>query len=147
MNPSSPCTAPEHRQFDFWVGAWEVRDAKGHVVGNNTIEVINRGCGLREQWVGSSGTVGTSVNTYDAGRKQWHQTWIDSDGLLLVLSGSFRDGAMTMSGEVVTRDGQREVHRIRWQPGRGTMRQTWERSTDGGRTWAVEFDGFYFKRG
>ena len=142
------CAAPEFRQFDFWVGRWEVRDASGRVLGTNTIEMVNRGCGLREQWSGTSGSIGTSVNAYDAGRKQWHQTWIDSDGLLLVLTGQFRDGAMTMSGEVVAPDGKRTANRIRWYPApeRGTIRQTWEQSTDGGRTWTTAFDGFYFER-
>jgi hypothetical protein len=142
------CAAPELRQFDFWVGRWEVRDVNGCVLGNNTIEVVNRGCGLREQWSGASGSIGTSVNTYDAARKQWHQTWIDSDGLLLVINGQFRDGAMTMSGDVVARDGTRTANRLTWRPvsERGSLRQTWEQSTDGGRSWTTVFDGFYFKR-
>lgn len=34
------CTAPEHSQFDFWVGEWSVTDGEGKVVGTNTIEKI-----------------------------------------------------------------------------------------------------------
>ncbi|HEX6051311.1 MAG TPA: hypothetical protein VFZ21_18650 [Gemmatimonadaceae bacterium] len=143
-----PCAASEFRQFDFWVGRWEVRDANDRVLGTNTIDLVNRGCGLREQWSGASGFVGTSVNTYDAGRRQWHQTWIDSGGMLLILTGHFRDGVMSMSGETVAPDGKRTMNRIQWRtaPERGSIRQTWEQSDDGGRTWKTAFDGWYFKR-
>lgn len=142
------CAAPEFRQFDFWVGRWEVRDANGRVLGTNTIDLVNRGCGLREQWSGASGFVGTSLNTYDAGRKQWHQTWIDVGGTLLLLNGRFLGGAMTMSGETVAPDGKRTMNRIVWRPvpEPGSLRQTWEQSADGGRTWSTAFDGVYFKR-
>lgn len=142
------CAAPEFRQFDFWVGRWEVRDANGRVLGTNTIDLVNRGCGLREQWSGASGFVGTSLNTYDAGRKQWHQTWIDVGGTLLLLNGHFLGGAMTMSGETVAPDGKQTMNRIVWRPmpGPGALRQTWEQSADGGRTWSTAFDGVYFKR-
>ena len=36
-----------HRQFDFWVGQWEVRTAKGEIAGHNTIESVQAGCALR----------------------------------------------------------------------------------------------------
>lgn len=32
-----PCCAAEHRQFDFRLGDWEVRDPAGKVVGRNRI--------------------------------------------------------------------------------------------------------------
>jgi hypothetical protein len=32
--PKPPaCIAPEHRQFDFWLGEWEVRGPAGKLVG------------------------------------------------------------------------------------------------------------------
>jgi hypothetical protein len=34
-----PCTAPLHRQFDFWVGAWDVIGANGQFAGTNRIEL------------------------------------------------------------------------------------------------------------
>ena len=36
--PYSCENTPEHRQFDFWVGTWEVTDKAGETIyGNNTI--------------------------------------------------------------------------------------------------------------
>jgi hypothetical protein len=40
------------------------------------------------------------------------------------------------------------VQRITWTPLAGEgLRQHWESTTDGGKTWATVFDGFYRRRG
>jgi hypothetical protein len=143
------CAAAEHRQFDFWLGEWEVTVPNGNAAGVNRITSINGGCALREEWTGAAGFTGTSINAYDPGSGRWHQTWIGSDGVLLLLDGGFRDGAMEMTGVTVGRDGAKTHHRIRWTPHSGSpagLRQLWESSTDGGKTWAVAFDGTYRKR-
>src|SRR5688572_11534423 len=51
------CTAPEHRQFDFWIGEWDVFGGPegDRLVGNNTIERSENGCWLVERWRGASG--------------------------------------------------------------------------------------------
>ena len=33
----APCNEARFRQFDFWVGEWEVKDASGKVVGHNSV--------------------------------------------------------------------------------------------------------------
>ena len=38
--PVKPCPTPAYRAFDFWLGEWEVRDAKGTLVGHNVITAI-----------------------------------------------------------------------------------------------------------
>jgi hypothetical protein len=147
---ASPCSAPEHRQFDFWVGEWEVRDAQGQLAGTNTITRVLGGCALHESWKGSGGMSGNSVNAYDAGRRQWHQTWVDDQGGLLVLDGSFADGRMVLSsGPVPSRrePGVMVTHRITWQQfADRRVRQLWEATRDGGKTWDVVFDGTYVAR-
>ncbi len=65
-----------HRQFDFWLGQWEVRDADGTLQGNNLIESVQRGCALREQWRSVRGGTGESLNYFDPGRGEW-QTWFE----------------------------------------------------------------------
>jgi hypothetical protein len=115
----------------------------------NRITSISGGCALREEWTGAGGYTGTSLNAYDASSGRWHQTWIGSDGVLLLLDGAFRDGAMELAGVTVGRDGATTHHRIRWTPlggASGGLRQLWESSTDGGKTWTVAFDGTYRKR-
>jgi hypothetical protein len=142
------CAAPEHRQFDFWIGEWEVTSPDGAPAGRNRIEHILGGCALRENWTGAKGGSGTSYNAYDRQSGRWHQTWVDNGGLVLRLDGAFTDGKMVLSGESRDSSGARVLNRITWQQtAPGAVRQLWETSTDGGGTWSVAFDGRYRKRG
>ena len=143
------CTAPEYHQFDFWIGDWTVTGPKGQVVGTNTIDRPLGGCVLQEHWVGVSGSRGSSFNIYDAARKQWHQTWVDNVGTLLLLDGSFADGKMVLSGPGVNATGAAITNRITWQRENGDtnrVRQTWQTSADGGTTWQTVFDGLYERK-
>ncbi len=139
-----PCGAPEYHQFDFWIGEWEVRTPDGARAGTNRIASVQGGCGLQENWEGTSGMTGTSLNTYDAARDRWHQTWIDSRGSVLLLDGRSKDGKMVLNGTTPSLRGGTVTDRITWEPvGGGGVRQLWEQSSDGGRTWTVAFDGRY----
>ncbi len=90
---------------------------------------------------------GHSYNIYDAARKVWHQTWVDSQGTLLQLEGGLEGGRMRLEGETVDSAGSKTRQRITWEPtGPGGVRQLWEASRDGGATWTVVFDGRYTKR-
>ena len=145
---ASACAAAEYRQFDFWVGDWEVRNPAGKVVGHNRIENAHGGCALIEHWASVNGVTGTSVNLYDRDRGRWHQTWVDSSGGLLELDGGIEGGAMVLTGEAIDAEAPSKVARqkITWtlQPD-GQVRQLWESSIDGGKTWTTAFDGRYAK--
>lgn len=140
--PSTPCTAAEYRQFDFWLGSWEVTTPDGNVAGTNAIDSILNGCVLREQWRGARGMTGTSFNTYDPHAGTWHQTWVDDRGGFLLLSGGLENGSMVLQGEMVDAEGPLR-NRITWTLLSGEVRQLWETSRDGGDTWTVVFDGRY----
>ena len=148
--PPPACERPEHRQFDFWIGEWDVTLPNGRVAGTNRIQAINGRCGLREEWTGAGGGTGTSLNAFDPTSGRWHQTWIGSDGTFLLLDGGLRDGTMELSGVTTGANGAKTLHRIRWTPQGGSspaVRQLWESSRDGGKTWTVAFDGLYRKKG
>jgi hypothetical protein len=143
---AKPCTAPEHRQFDFWTGDWTVTDPDGKTVGMNRIEIVEGGCGLEERWTAAGRGSGRSLNAFSAHDGHWYQTWLGSDGLVLVLRGEFRDGRMILAGETVTPKVTMQ-HRLTWTPlGDGRVRQLWEQSTDAGKTWTVAFNGIYTKK-
>ena len=145
--PPRGCTAPEHRQFDFWVGDWDVTNPAGKAVGRNRIEPILDGCALRETWTGAGGSNGTSYSAWDGQRRRWHQTWVDNGGLVLRLEGGLAGGRIVLSGETLDSSGTPVLNRITWQKtGPGAVRQLWEVSSDGGKTWPVAFDGRYRKR-
>ena len=142
------CTAAEHRQFDFWIGRWDVFLPDGSRAGENRIEAVAQGCALLESWQGRSGFSGSSLNSYDPGTRRWHQHWVDSQAGRLVLAGGWDGRSMVLSGESADpkRSGVQLLDRIAWTPRQdGTVRQLWERSEDGGRNWAVVFDGRYVR--
>lgn len=141
-----PPLPPESRQFDFWVGEWSVTNPAGQPAGSSKIESIAGGAGLLENWTGAGGYTGKSLNSWNAARKQWQQFWVGSDGGVLELNGGFADGRMVLTGEHDVR-GVHRIERITWTPNSdGTVRQLWEQSTDGGKTWTTAFDGLYRKK-
>ncbi len=81
--PPLTCDRPEHRQFDFWVGEWDVRPAGQPETAptplGNVIRLEDGGCVVTEHWTTPRGS-GRSVNIFDRTRNQWHQTWVDSTG-------------------------------------------------------------------
>jgi hypothetical protein len=146
MLAQSECS-PEQRQFDFWIGEWEVFDFKSNTpVGQNTIRRVH-GCTLEENWRGTPGDTGTSFNAYRADQKRWHQVWVNDAGAFLHLEGEFKDGKMVLVGEAVRpRRGVAVQNRVTWSVVANGVRQYWEISTDGGKTWAVDFDGLYRRK-
>jgi hypothetical protein len=142
-----PCAEGPFREFDFWIGEWEVRDAQGKTAGINTISNEENGCVLVERWRPASGASGQSYNYYDPAAKRWNQLWIGL-GLLLHMEGGFRDGSMRLEGPLqYLAQGRITTLRGTWTPlADGRMRQLFEESEDGGKTWIVWFDGYYSRR-
>ena len=148
--PATRCEAPEHHQFDFWLGEWNV-SSNGLPAGTNSVRAIQGGCVLQENWqgAGAGGISGTSFNIYDRERGLWHQTWVDANGTLLQLDGGLSGGAMVLEGKrPATGDTGIVLHRITWTPNEDdSVRQLWEASQDDGESWNVIFDGHYTRAG
>lgn len=141
------CSGAEYRQFDFWIGEFEVRTPDGKFAGHNVIEPTLNGCALTEHWTGAGGIEGRSINFYDRSERRWNQVWIDAQGGVLRLAGGIVDGSMLLAGTTTGEDGAVQQHRIRWTPmPDGSVRQHWESSTDDGKTWTTAFDGSYRPR-
>lgn len=139
-----PCTEAEHRQFDFWVGQWEV-EADGKVAGTNAIASTLGGCVVHERWQGAGGLSGESFNFYDAQARAWRQLWVDNAGGHLDLKGGIRDGRMVLEGMTGPAEAQ-VTNRITWTPNPdGSVRQLWEVSKDG-QTFKAIFDGLYKRK-
>ena len=140
------CETSEHRQFDFWLGEWNVHTPDGKLAGVNHITSEYGGCVLHERYTTSRGFSGESLNSYDPARKVWHQTWVDNSGTLLLIEGSWRGKSMVLEGETRGADGQVTKHRITWTPNAaGGLRQHWESSGADGK-WATTFDGAYTRK-
>jgi hypothetical protein len=141
-----PCAAPVHRQFDFWVGTWDVTGPAGNFAGVNRIEPVDGGCALAESWSSAGGGLtGHSLNSVGSDGR-WRQAWVDSSGLRLELVGGLVDGRMVLEGETPANEaGAPPVkNRITRSPETdGRVRQHWETSADGGKTYTTAFDGMY----
>jgi len=143
-----PASMSEYHQFDFWIGQWEVRDPSGTVVGHSRIEAVSDGCGIAENWHGATGSNGVSYNAWDPETRHWHQFWIGNkpDGVL-ALEGGIVNGNMVLVGtRKNAKTGKAQQQLITWTPAKdGSVRQHWETSDDGGKTWTTAFDGIYRK--
>jgi len=147
MVMGSPCgDAIKSHQFDFWIGTWDVYQGE-QKVGVNRIEPILDGCVLQENWDGTGGSKGTSLNFWNATTGKWNQFWVYQNGRPLpLLEGGLEGEAMVLKGVQKTKAGK-ALHEIRWTPNEdGTVTQHWRTSTDEGKTWKTSFLGEYRKR-
>ena len=141
-----PCFADEYRQFDFWLGDWEVDgglDGKTPI-GKSTITRIANGCALHENWRSLKGGDGQSLNVFEQSAGRWTQFWIGADGIVLRLTGGLENGAMVLSGDLPMPGNKVQLQRITWTPlPDGRVSQRWQTSNDGGASWQTSFLGFY----
>ena len=144
--PPPACTAPEHRQFDFWVGHWDVFDPKsGKTVGESLIEKVYHGCGIRENWQPRKDQ-GGSLNIYLPAQKQWFQTWIDAQGSRGEFVGGWNGKAMVIEGDWPAPADPAKPNRVRmtYTPNPdGSVLQEGISSADGGKTWKPSFAFLY----
>jgi hypothetical protein len=147
-----PCRSmPEAHQLDFWVGEWDVTPwnavaTASQPPGYNDIHPILENCVVLENWRGVGGE-GKSFNFFDTNIRKWRQVWMGDGGGPLDYTGEFRDGAMRFAGWNLGPDGKRLEQKLTFTPiSKDTVRQTFESSRDGGKTWTTGFDARYVRR-
>lgn len=102
------CTSAAQRQFDFWLGEWDVSPSAASananppiVVAESSISLHAQGCVLQEYWRPFRGAHGHSLNYYDAATGIWHQTYADANGTHSRFEGRL-DGAGIMRLDSLT---------------------------------------------
>jgi len=140
-----PCMYDDqYRQLDFWLGHWKVYNPQGRLVGENRVERHLEGCMIQENWSGSYGSEGKSLNFYDPEIKAWRQQWVSKNGSVINYTGHFEDGAMRYIGKNIGMDATIHLSRMTLTPeDNGDVHQFIEQSDDNGQTWSVWFDGLY----
>ena len=140
--PTAACSGWEYRQFDFFAGDWDTYDVADStkIIARNRVTPMLDGCALREVYEQKNGLRGESFSTYDAARRLWHQSWVTNRGTLLLLDGRLQRDRMVLTGTERQTDGSSSLLRGIWRAQGGTVRETAERSTDGGKTWTPVFD-------
>lgn len=149
---SHPCAAAQQKQFEFWVGEWDLtwpgekHREIGH--GTNSIKHIMDGCVIQESFSGgdSMHMRGMSLSTFDLRSGHWKQTWVDNEGGYLDFVGDLKDGEMILQREAV-RDGTKILQRMVWKHiTADELDWSWESSRDGGKTWQVNWPIHYKRR-
>ncbi len=123
----STCDTPQHRQFDFWVGDWQVFDAAtNQLVGFDRVEKHTEGCIIQQNLTFTTDLyrrpgvkyrlAGISVNRFDG--DAWLEMWADNQWGAIFLRGMpDASGAMVLISTVPSR------HR--------DVKLVWEKHTDG----------------
>src|SRR5437879_3734472 len=140
----------ENRQFDFWLGEWSVSTTQGAVpAGDSRIELILEDCVVQENWKSQNGPYsGKSYNIYNQALKRWEQYWVDNTGGNIFFYGGLKDGVMDyFTDEIPQTSGPALKRHLQFIPlGPDKVRQFSRGSTDGGKTWSVEYDFTYTRK-
>jgi hypothetical protein len=141
-----PCMSrAENRQFDFWLGDWDV-EVGGRVVAASRIERMLDGCVIQENWMPFNGNQGKSWNFFNPSTSKWEQVWV-APGSVLKLTGTVQDGEMRYEGRTPRPGGGETLERLTFTPlPEHRVHQVWKQSTDGGKTWTTAFDGIYIPK-
>lgn len=147
----APCEyTAENRQFDFWVGEWNVIPTGGGLPqGTSRIEKELGSCVIWENWT-SLGTpyAGKSYNVYNASLKRWEQFWVDNIGGMIHFYGGLKDGVMDYWTDDIPQSNGAKLRRHLqfFNEGPDKVRQLSQGSTDGGKIWRVEYDFTYLRK-
>lgn len=151
-----PCSREEARQFDFWIGEWELTWPGGQGGtpeglqgrGVNVIRPILEGCVIEENFSTADGSfVGKSWSVYNPKKDSWQQTWVDKTGNYLLFSGEFKDGKMTLRTAPYQRDGKQFISRMVFENiTENSLEWKWQRTEDNGETWTDLWDIHYIRK-
>ena len=149
QNQPKPCSSEQSKQFDFWLGRWDLEwtDAQGKKqTGTNVINKILDGCVIEENFNGGGSPeyLGKSHSMFDAPSGMWKQTWVDSSGSYLDFVGEFKDGKMMLWREFTGKEGKKVKQRMIFSNILAdSIEWNWESSTDDGQTWKTNWKVLY----
>jgi len=136
-----PCDAAEFRQFDYWLGEWDV-ELNGAKIAESSIQRILNDCVIFENYYAQRGYAGKSFSIYDATSKKWEQRYVDTSGAFHTWTGG-----MTADGMQFLWSHSGQLQRMTYmKDGPDRVRQFIEVSKDEGKTWQPQYDGHYIRK-
>lgn len=146
-----PCSGPEFRQMDFWLGDWDARYANDPSMpadGRNVITRAYGGCVIQEQFDGgpaAQGLIGHSVSTFHAPLGKWRQTWVDNQGGYFALVGGPVGDDFVLENTRLT-DTAPYMRMLFEDITPASFTWRWQQSTDAGATWEDQWVIYYSRR-
>jgi hypothetical protein len=158
--PARPCAGPEFRQFDFWVGSWDLVSrrrlapdqealAADPGTARDHVEVALDGCVLVQHWGSGTtglGLTGMSLSMYDPALPGWRQLWVDDQGSWIEFRGGLEDGRMVLRTERTVGGQPLVLRQVFTVVNPDSLDWSWERSADGGKTWRPNWQLSYRRR-
>ncbi|MEO6611708.1 MAG: hypothetical protein ABIT05_02205 [Chitinophagaceae bacterium] len=145
-----PCmNSPHNREFDFWVGQWNVyQTGTDYQVGKSSIENTSGGCLILENWTAvGNPDEGKSMNFLNPKTAKWEQHYMGIAGASQnYYNGEYKEGSMRYEGDGADKAGNKLIFRLTYfNEGPSQVRQLLEQSTDSGKVWITLYD-FTYKR-
>jgi len=145
-----PCMNNAHnREFDFWVGQWNVyQTGTDYQVGKSKIENVSGGCLILENWMAvGNPDEGKSMNFVNPKTGKWEQHYMGIAGVSQnYYNGEYMEGAMRYQGDGVNKAGDKLLfHLTYFNESPNQVRQLLEQSVNDGKTWITLYD-FTYKR-
>lgn len=134
------------KEFEFWIGEWNVYTTSGSKVGESKIEKILNQCVIMENWTNSNGRKGKSFNVINSNTGNWEQTWVDDSGNITEFKkGKFENNQLSFIAEEENQKKELQYQRLTFFKNEdGTVRQLGEISSDG-KQWIITYDLLYKK--
>lgn len=139
---AGPGLPAEAREFDFWLGQWDLVLGGGQGLATNHISSfgIDGGIALLEDYR-QGPYLGTSVSYYSPREGRWRQLWFDNMGGLLEFAGGTQGNKFVISGNVETTKTRLVYSNITNR----TLDQSYDVSPDGV-NWQSTFSARYTRR-
>lgn len=146
-DPASCAASVDSRQLDFWLGDWTVTYPGAPAASNSKVHLELDKCLLVESWVGGKAHAGENMFAYSSDDKRWHGMFADNEGRVHVFQGIVSPGSAEFFGPSTGPDGRTILNRIKVvRINADNVQQTWEKSSDNGATWTMEFRGDYSRK-
>jgi hypothetical protein len=139
------CSSTEDRQFDFWVGEWDVAGT-GHraIVAESTVTLADEDCLVLEHWRPFRYGHAHSISVYDHANRHWRQYYAGAGIGPIEYTGAL-DPEGVLRFDI---DGSSPRKRMNYQRiDANTVRQWGEQYDDATHAWTTTWDLTYRRRG
>ena len=136
----------EYPEFDFWLGEWDVVTDSRNPDGASSVQLLLDQHVLLENR--TDGGTGKSFNDFDTRTRKWIQDWVDSQSSCVPFEGGAEDdGVMHYYADDSDAQGKPiKLHMQFFNLDQDHVRQVCQQSSDGGKTWQMQYDFLYVRK-